>query len=224
MAADFILVDIGAGATFNNLDFFNMADMGIIVMTPEPTAILSGYEFLKMAVRRKILAAFSGNSSLKEPLAAMLVGEGEGKVRKIGEVIGSMREIDPDAAQRISSLVGWYEPAAHRQLHDRVRRGEGASGALRDLHAIPPGRGPFSGWHLSERGDRKVGPFHDPRDDVRPVGRRRLLPGNRPADRFERRHDENRFSGGRSFPLCGRGLPQGVGKDRTGCPLPVGLE
>jgi flagellar biosynthesis protein FlhG len=110
MAADFILVDIGAGATFNNLDFFNMADMGIIVMTPEPTAILSGYEFLKMAVRRKILAAFSGNSSLKEPLAAMLGRDGEGKVRKIGEVIGSMREIDPDAAQRISSLVGDMNP------------------------------------------------------------------------------------------------------------------
>jgi flagellar biosynthesis protein FlhG len=110
MAADFILVDIGAGATFNNLDFFNMADMGIIVMTPEPTAILSGYEFLKMAVRRKILAAFSGNSSLKEPLAAMLGRDGEGKVRKIGEVIGSMREIDPDAAQRISSLVGGMNP------------------------------------------------------------------------------------------------------------------
>ena len=110
MAADFILVDIGAGATFNNLDFFNMADMGIIVMTPEPTAILSGYEFLKMAVHRKILAAFSGNSSLKEPLAAMLSGNGEGKVRKIGEVIGSMREIDPDAAQRISSLVAGMNP------------------------------------------------------------------------------------------------------------------
>jgi len=110
MAADFILVDIGAGATFNNLDFFNMADMGIIVTTPEPTAILSGYEFLKMAVRRKILAAFSGTSSLKEPLAAMLSGDGEGKVRKIGEVIGSMREIDPGAAQRISSLVGGMNP------------------------------------------------------------------------------------------------------------------
>jgi flagellar biosynthesis protein FlhG len=110
MAADFILVDIGAGATFNNLDFFNAADMGIIVMTPEPTAILSGYEFLKMAVHRKILAGFSGYSSLKEPLAAMLGGDGEGKVRKIGEVIGSMREIDPDAAQRISSLVGGMNP------------------------------------------------------------------------------------------------------------------
>jgi flagellar biosynthesis protein FlhG len=110
MAADFILVDIGAGATFNNLDFFNMADMGIIVMTPEPTAILSGYEFLKLAVHRKILAAFSGNSSLKEPLAEMLGGDGAGRVREIGKVIEAMQEVDPDAAQRISSIVGGMNP------------------------------------------------------------------------------------------------------------------
>jgi flagellar biosynthesis protein FlhG len=110
LAADFILVDIGAGATFNNLDFFNMAEMGIIVMTPEPTAILSGYEFLKMAVHRKILAAFSGTPSLREPLAALLAGDDAGRSRKIGEVIGAMREIDPEAARRISSIVGGMSP------------------------------------------------------------------------------------------------------------------
>ncbi len=110
LAADFILVDIGAGATFNNLDFFNMAAMGIIVTTPEPTAILSGYEFLKMAVRRRILSGFSGAPSIKEPLSALLGGDGAGRVRKIGEVVESMREIDADASSRISSLVGGMNP------------------------------------------------------------------------------------------------------------------
>jgi flagellar biosynthesis protein FlhG len=106
LAADYVLVDIGAGATFNNLDFFNMADLGILVTTPEPTAILNGYEFLKMAVRRKLVAAFSGVPGLKEPLAALLGGEGAGKVRKIGEVIESMRRVDEDASRRIAALVG----------------------------------------------------------------------------------------------------------------------
>ena len=106
LPADFVLVDIGAGATFNNLDFFNMADLGILVTTPEPTAILSGYEFLKLAVRRKILSAFSGIPSIKEPLSALLSGGGAGKVRKIGEVAESMREIDADAAEKVGTLVG----------------------------------------------------------------------------------------------------------------------
>jgi len=105
LPADFILVDIGAGATFNNLDFFNMADFGILVTTPEPTAILSGYEFLKLAVRRKILSAFSGNPSVKEPLSALLSGNGAGKVRKIDEVVESMRDVDGEAAGKVGALV-----------------------------------------------------------------------------------------------------------------------
>jgi len=106
LPADFILVDIGAGATFNNLDFFNMADVGMLVTTPEPTAILSGYEFLKMAVRRKLMSAFGGSPSLRESLAALLGGNGAGKVRRISEVRESMREIDPEAAERIVALLG----------------------------------------------------------------------------------------------------------------------
>lgn len=106
LPADFILVDIGAGATFNNLDFFNMADFGILVTTPEPTAILSGYEFLKLAVRRKILSAFSGAPSVKGALSALLSGGGSGKVRRIDEVVESMREVDGDAAGKVRSLVG----------------------------------------------------------------------------------------------------------------------
>jgi flagellar biosynthesis protein FlhG len=105
LPADFILVDIGAGATYNNLDFFNMADIGILVTTPEPTAILSGYEFLKLAVRRKIISAFNNAPSVKEPLSALLGGNGAGKVRKIDEVVESMREIDPGASKRILALL-----------------------------------------------------------------------------------------------------------------------
>ena len=105
LPADFILVDIGAGATLNNLDFFNMADFSMLVTTPEPTAILSGYEFLKLAVRRKILAAFTGEPSLKEPLAALLSGNGSGKVRKVDEAVELLREIDEAAAEKVRTLV-----------------------------------------------------------------------------------------------------------------------
>jgi len=104
LPADYIVVDIGAGATFNNIDFFNMADVGVLVTTTEPTAILSGYEFLKMAVRRKILCT-CGTPDLKEPLAALLSGNGSERARKVGEVVESMMEIAPGASERISSLV-----------------------------------------------------------------------------------------------------------------------
>ena len=105
LSADFILVDIGAGATLNNLDFFNMASFGILVTTPDPTAILGGYEFLKLAVRRKIMAAFSGIPLIKESLDALISGNGTDKSRKIGETVEALKEVDGEAAEKIRSLL-----------------------------------------------------------------------------------------------------------------------
>ncbi|MBN4067341.1 P-loop NTPase [Simkania negevensis] len=44
---DIVLLDLGAGSAINILDFFSMTTAGIVVTTPEPTAILNAYEFLK---------------------------------------------------------------------------------------------------------------------------------------------------------------------------------
>lgn len=122
LAADYLLIDIGAGATLNNLDFFNMADLGIIVTTPDPTALLNGYEFLKMAVRRKLIAAFSDAPAIKEKLAAALGGHEGGKVPRIGDVIDSMREADPDAARRIASVI---DGANYRLIANAATETEG---------------------------------------------------------------------------------------------------
>jgi len=105
LSADFILVDIGAGATFNNLDFFNMANFGVIVTTPDPTAILGGYEFLKMAVRRKIQVTFSDIPFIKESLDALISGDGTEKARKIGDAVEALKGIDREAAEKVSALL-----------------------------------------------------------------------------------------------------------------------
>ena len=105
LCADFIVVDIGAGATLNNLDFFNMANFGVLVTTPDPTAILGCYEFLKLAVRRKILTAFPDRPSIKDEIASLISGSGMEKTRRIGEVIEALKEIDADVVEKVSSII-----------------------------------------------------------------------------------------------------------------------
>jgi len=55
--ADFILLDLGAGTTFNTLDFFISADQGIITTLPEPTSIENSYRFIKSIYHRKLKMA-----------------------------------------------------------------------------------------------------------------------------------------------------------------------
>ena len=52
--ADHIFIDLGAGSSFNVLDFFIAAHEGLMVVMPTPTSIENAYHFLKAVYYRKL--------------------------------------------------------------------------------------------------------------------------------------------------------------------------
>ena len=67
--ADVVVIDIGAGTSYHALDFFLMADIHLAVTTPEPTAVLDLYRFIKLAAIRRVLASFLARSPMSEVLS-----------------------------------------------------------------------------------------------------------------------------------------------------------
>ena len=55
--ADYVILDLGAGTTFNTIDFFISADQGILTALPEPTSIENTYRFIKSVYHRKLKMA-----------------------------------------------------------------------------------------------------------------------------------------------------------------------
>jgi len=53
--ADYILLDLGAGTTFNTLDFFGLSNHGLVVTTFEKPSVLNTLSFLKNFMFRFIL-------------------------------------------------------------------------------------------------------------------------------------------------------------------------
>lgn len=53
---DIVLLDLGAGTTFNIIDFFLVADVSLLTVVPEPTSIENGYRFIKGALYRRLRA------------------------------------------------------------------------------------------------------------------------------------------------------------------------
>jgi flagellar biosynthesis protein FlhG len=47
-----IIIDNGSGSSFNTLDFFVLANAGIVIITPDPTSIENSYYFMKSCVIR----------------------------------------------------------------------------------------------------------------------------------------------------------------------------
>jgi flagellar biosynthesis protein FlhG len=52
LPASNVILDLGTGSSYNTLDFFLSANPGVVVTTPEPTAIENTYLFLKSCIMR----------------------------------------------------------------------------------------------------------------------------------------------------------------------------
>lgn len=79
LTADYVLVDLGAGASYNIVDFWLMAPDGIVVTAPEIPAVLNAYSFLKTAAFRMLFRSFPKGSAGRERIVDFVVNRTEGQ-------------------------------------------------------------------------------------------------------------------------------------------------
>jgi len=106
---DYVLLDLGAGTSFNVLDFFLVADTGIVVMLPEPTSIENAYRFIKAAFFRRLQAAAPEDDFAARVGAAMAPRDGT-PARSPWDVVTELRATDPAAAIRLEHALGGFRP------------------------------------------------------------------------------------------------------------------
>ena len=94
MEADIMIVDVGAGTGYHALDFFLLADLHLVVATPDPTSVLDLYRFMKLAAIRRVLSNFLSNDPINPALA-------EGDFASVEEIFLASGKTS-DAAQGIA--------------------------------------------------------------------------------------------------------------------------
>lgn len=98
LPADYVVLDLGAGTTYNTLDFFLASHQGLSVFTPEPTSIQNTVQFIKAVYLRKlkhILKQHAFSIAVKE------VGDetDDGVVRSPLDIVDSVMRSDPARAK-----------------------------------------------------------------------------------------------------------------------------
>jgi flagellar biosynthesis protein FlhG len=117
---DEVLLDLGAGSAFNVLDFFLLARRGLVVVTPEPTALENADHFLGAALYRALQAV--ARLPDVRPAVQRLRERRRGRpVRSARELIAQLRELDPLAAKLLEERAQAFQP---RLLVNQVRRSE----------------------------------------------------------------------------------------------------
>ncbi len=103
-----VVLDLGAGSGFIVVDFFLAGDRGLVVVTPEPTALDNAMQFLKAAFFRS-LREVTCDERVRAALDAVL-----DEARRIGssprELVESVAAVDPEAGRLLRERVCAFAP------------------------------------------------------------------------------------------------------------------
>jgi flagellar biosynthesis protein FlhG len=101
LTADVILIDVGAGVSYNVLDFFEQGAQRLLVVTPQVTSIQTAYSFLKGAVMRTLQHHAEKSSELELLAPAAKSGENE----KVSQILARVRDQSPALAEAIDKVL-----------------------------------------------------------------------------------------------------------------------
>ncbi|MFN7135462.1 MAG: P-loop NTPase, partial [Myxococcales bacterium] len=105
---DYAILDLGAGTSFNVLDFFLVADHGILVLVPEPTSIENGYRFIKAAFFRRLqnVQAVYGIEKIVEDA----VSQKGSAIKTPYDVIAAVKKRDLEAGESLEREMRQFRP------------------------------------------------------------------------------------------------------------------
>jgi len=110
LTADYILLDIGSGSSFNVIDFFLISPESLIVTIPETTALLNAYSFIKNSLLRLIYLALPPRSEERAYFNQFCSSSIEKGENTLENLISAIESFDRELSEKIIKSVSHFSP------------------------------------------------------------------------------------------------------------------
>ncbi|MBF0467393.1 MAG: AAA family ATPase [Desulfamplus sp.] len=131
---DFVLLDLGAGASYNVVDFVIISRQNLLVTTPEIPSILNTYSFLKTLVFRRLAMALKAldNKAILDLVERARDVDKNPHLKKMGDLVRTLGRIDERASDLAVEVLAGIRPTL---VLNRIRsdRDENACAAIENL-------------------------------------------------------------------------------------------
>ena len=109
LPADLVLLDLGAGTSYNILDFFNYSQGRICIMTNQATSLQNVYGFIKNALYRQITREFAKDHDVLRLVLQTEATPSESKIESVKELLLQLQVGGEDRLRRFSQLLKTFE-------------------------------------------------------------------------------------------------------------------
>ncbi|MDC7218802.1 MAG: P-loop NTPase [Spirochaetales bacterium] len=111
LECDYLILDLGAGTSFNTMDFYLLSTCGILVTTPTLTSTLNAYLFLKNAVFRVLNSCINRDSPVYGYMEGLKKDGVSLQKIHVGKLLENIKKLDE----------GVYEEYMEKTSHMRPR-------------------------------------------------------------------------------------------------------
>ncbi len=108
--ADYLIMDLGAGTSFNTVDFFLLSGCGILVATPSLTSTLNAYLFLKNSVFRILSSCYNRKSPVHSYMEDLRKDGTSLQKIHMNKLLNSLRVIDSTVYENYKDKVQHLRP------------------------------------------------------------------------------------------------------------------
>ena len=111
LSADYVIMDLGAGTSYNVLDFFLIAQKAIVVLTPQPISIQNAYAFIRNTIYRRLSRMVSQKPSLLEMIKLAMDPRNESRMRTVRDLYEAVRKaFGIKMAESLINSIGHLKP------------------------------------------------------------------------------------------------------------------
>jgi flagellar biosynthesis protein FlhG len=106
---DYIILDLGAGTSFNILDFFLIADQGLLTVLPEPSSIENVYRFIKSVFYRRF-KRLAKEPAMRDIIAVAMDQKNELGIKTPHDLINQISRIDENTGRQLQGEIYGFKP------------------------------------------------------------------------------------------------------------------
>lgn len=108
--ADYAILDLGGGTTYNTLDFYLLTYNSILVTSPELTSILNAYSFLKAAAYRFLSRQFKAKSPERALIEDYIKNSAAGAESSYVALVDEISRQFPESGEKARAELAKYRP------------------------------------------------------------------------------------------------------------------
>lgn len=118
LEADYIIIDLGGDTSYNIIDFFLVADHGLVLTTCDPASYLDAYTFIKVSLYRKLNRLFGvelkpgtdKNATIIRLIEEATMSKNGRRVKTIAQLMERIRQEQPEYKYIINRILREFHP------------------------------------------------------------------------------------------------------------------